>query len=270
MGENRSYNDQRSGDGKFSMELRIQKASDTTLSTIKYQKSRPDKKLVRIAQAIGNRECFMLWVLFALVIVVGVALAIVSIQATGMDTFLNTKVAGRSGGTTVLWMILVLMAGGGVGFLIAIWFARVKMRNHCEEMWEALPKATELPAKATFHEDDGKFQFALSLSIETATVKVQDSRWYILNSAKDIAKKACDPETIAWLKQESSSNEAREGKVLVDSDGGPCCFITEEHVLWLFSNQFLKTVEVPEHPNLMAEATEAKSKIRHVLRSLPY
>lgn len=252
------------------MELRCRQASQATLSLLGYQRNKANDKLVSLAAALANRESKVLWVLLALISLMAIVLVGIGIAVNGTNTFLTAQVAGRNGGYTTLWMVLVAVALTMSGFLVAIWYQRVRMRNRCEDLCEILPRCTEIPARIQLiaDNDQGTFKYLAEVSAESKLVKVENQQWYIMNSGINLFREPQDLETTNWLKQKHDEKAQLEGLLLVDSDGEPAVIVVDNHVLWVVSNRFMASTGLAKHADVATTALQSKSQLRQLLRSI--
>ncbi|MBY0550771.1 MAG: hypothetical protein K2W95_26060 [Candidatus Obscuribacterales bacterium] len=252
------------------MDLRCKQASQATLLLLGHERNKVNDKLVTLAAAMANRESKVLWFLLALISIMAVVLVIIGIAVNGVDSFLLARVAGRSGGYTMLWMVLIAVALTMSGFLIAIWYQRVRMRNLCEDLCENLPRCSEIPAQLQIIADSDKspFNYMVSIHAQSKLVKVEGQRWYIMNSGNNIFGKPQDVETTDWLKQKNAVPTLLDGMLLVDSDGEPAAIVIENRVLWVVSTRFLRSMGLTRNEEATNTAMESKSQLRQLLRSM--
>ncbi len=253
------------------MELRCKQASQATLLLLGHERNKVNDKLVALAAAMANRESKILWLLLALISIMAGVLIAIGIAVNGADSFLVARVAGRSGGYTALWMVLIAVALTMSGFLIAIWYQRVRMRNLCEDVCENLPRCSEIPAQLQIvAEGDGKvpFHYLASIHAQSKLVKVEGQQWYIMNSGNNILGKPQDVETTDWLKQKNAESTLIDGTLIVDSDGEPAAVVIDNHVLWVVSTRFLRSMGLAGTEEATTTAMESKSQLRQLLRSM--
>lgn len=251
-----------------SMELRCTKMSDSILQSVGYRRGQADRKWVALAKSIANREALLMWVLFCLTLLLGVAFIVFALIIHPQD-FLRTVVIGREGGASFLWLLLIALAAGAGYFQLMIWGSKVRMRCICTEMNENLPYCTQVPVKVAVLEEKDltKFRFVAAVDVVGADSRTVTDSWFIMNTGRSFNRRCHDREDESWLEKKAAESEKHEGALLVDQEGEPYALLVEEKVLWLLSNRFLKAIELPPEPAYREKADEAKTRLRHIIRT---
>lgn len=252
------------------MVLRHGKSTDRSLSVVRYEHgSRPTPQLFGLSKAMAEGECTALRLFLTLILIVGLIICATAIQMHGLESFLTTKIIGRTGNAAVLWMILISVLLGAVGFVAAIWYKGVRVRNRVEDMWELLPRATEIPVNIEIINEKmvTRYPYRASISADLNGVKISNLRWHILNSVTDRKGRYVDRDFQEWIS--NSHTRQFSGSVLVDSDGEPLCLIIDDRVLWLLTSRFLPEIDMSMYANAAAQLSDANKQMRYLLRTLP-
>lgn len=253
------------------MELRCIKVGESTLQLLDYRRNEPAPQLVKLSRAVANRESTALWVLLVLTIVIALALVVIAMVLSSPDHFLNTRIVGREGGSAVLWMILVAVAGGSIGFLVGIWYSMVKIRTICADVYQKLPYCIQVPMQLRILSDTGTAKFSYRALIDVAavgTVKLQQQSWIIMNSGTNVWKRPHDPEVFHWLSEHANKADSMDAILLVDSDGEPAAIICDNRILWLVTERFFKSVDFAQLPEVLSQAKSGQSNLRQLVRAV--